>query len=148
MKIPKTGSSPKQKAYALRSWGAQGQDKKNIALDVGYAPSVANSVISKIESKRGYNNAIAKLAAESNNMALAVLFEFKARGLKDFENKDLIGALNAIGNAWSKFNVVAKEGGGDNGKNKLRTIIMQQVENQTFMPTEKVIDQIIEEDEI
>ena len=73
MKIAKTGSSLRQTAYARRAFGAAQETKKLIALDVGYAPSVANSVVSKIESKPGFNNATAKLAAESNNLALTIL---------------------------------------------------------------------------
>lgn len=123
----------KQLAYARRVWGAKGSDKKSIALDVGYAHTVASSVISKIESKKGFQNAIAKLAADSNNMALSVMSEFKARGLKDFSNRDLISSLNAIGNAWSKFNKGFNESlkpVEDNGKNRLRTVVLQNITKQ------------------
>ncbi len=137
MKIPRKGSSLKQIAYARRAWGAEGPDKKAIALDVGYSPSVSNSVVSKIESRPGFNNAIAKLAAESNNMALTVLSEFKARGLKDFSNKDLISSLNAIAGAWDKFNkgLVQSERPLDNGKNRLKTIILQNISRQVNTQT-------------
>lgn len=133
MKIPNKGSSLKQQAYARRAWGAEGPDKKAIALDVGYSPSVANSVVSKIESRKGFQNAIALLAADSNNMALSVMSEFKARGLKDFSNKDLISSLNAIAGAWEKFNkvLIQSEKPIDTGKNKLKTIILQRIEKQT-----------------
>ncbi len=123
----------KQLAYARRVWGAEGSDKKSIALDVGYSPAVANSVVSKIESRPGFNNAIAKLAADSNNMALTVMSEFKARGLKDFSNKDLVSALNAIAGAWDKFNKGFKESlepKEDNGKNRLRTVVLQNITKQ------------------
>ena len=119
--------------YAKRMWGAKGNDKKHIALDVGYSPSVANSTKSKIENHPGFNNAIAALAHESNNMAMAAMAEFKARGLRDFSNKDLVGALNAIAGAWGKFNA---EGRGapkiPENKNRLRTVILQRIENQTI----------------
>ena len=104
MKIRENGSTPKQKAYALRVWGAIGSNKRSIALDVGYSRFVASSAKSKIENTKGFQNALHALANESNNMALSVLSEFKARGLKGFSNKDLVGALNAIGSAWSRFN--------------------------------------------
>ena len=134
MFIPKKGSSMKQLAYARRIFGGDGITKKQIALDVGYSPNVANSVSSHIENKAGFNNAMAALAVDSNNLALAAMHEFKARGFEDFTNKELIGALNAIGSAWSKFNQPPKDTDRNmNPKgNKLRTVILQQVENQTL----------------
>jgi len=131
-------------AYARQLFGAQGRNKKQIALDVGYSPTTANSVSSHIENKPGFNNAMAALAIDSNNLALAAMHEFKARGFEDFSNKELTGALNAIGSAWSKFNVVPKEDPGNrNNTNKLRTVILQKIEQQTITTpaeTTKVID--------
>lgn len=123
----------KQMAYARRIFGGQGKCKKQIALDVGYSPNVANSISSHIENQPGFNNAMAQLAVDSNNLALAAMHEFKARGFEDFSNKDLVGALNAIGNAWSKFNTVTKKdpNSAPSG-NRLRTVILQQIENQTI----------------
>lgn len=143
MKIGRTGSTPRQTAYAKRVWAGQGISKKEIALNVGYSKAVASSPKSKIEDKKGFNNAFAKLAIESNSTALAVMAEFKARGFKDFSNKDLVGALNAIGNAWAKFNGANKDPNDLNtklGGNKLRTVILQRVENQTISKPVKVID--------
>ncbi len=119
----------KQVAYARRSWGAKQSTKKLIALDVGYAPSVANSVVSKIESRPGFNNAMARLAADSGNIALTVMHELKSRGFEDFTNKDLVGALNAIAGAWDRFNkgLIEAENPADNGKNRLRTVILQNI---------------------
>ncbi len=118
-------------AYARRVFGGQGKCKKQIALDVGYSPNVANSISSHIENKPGFNNAMAALAVDSNNLALAAMHEFKARGFKDFSNKDLVGALNAIGSAWSRFNAPQGNKDGAPSTNRLRTVILQQVENQT-----------------
>jgi hypothetical protein len=132
MFIKKKASTMKQMAYARRLLGAQGDSKKSIALDVGYSPNVANSISTHIESKPGFNNAMAALAIDSNNLALAAMHEFKARGFKEFSNKDLIGALNAIGSAWSRFNAVPKEKTPSQAGNKLRTVILQQIENQTL----------------
>lgn len=74
---------------------------------------------------------MAVLAKESNNLALNVMSEFKARGFQEFSNKDLIGALNAIGSAWERFNKVKKNDDDENPrKNRLRTVILQQIENQ------------------
>ena len=143
----------RQMAYARRIFGAQGSTKKDIALAVGYAPNAANSIKTKIENTRGFNNAMIKLATDSNNLALAAMAEFKARGFADFSNKDLVGALNAIGQAWAKFNTVRKTPEEDPNRNRLRTVILQQVENQVLSPgasapvqVEKVIEASTEED--
>lgn len=122
----------RQMAYAKRIFGAKGRNKKQIALDVGYAPQVAASAKSHIEDKQGFKNAMALLAFESNNLALSAMAEFKARGFEDFSNKDLVGALNAIGQAWSKFNANPVEKQLNPGANRLRTVILQQIENQTL----------------
>jgi len=134
--IKRNGSTIKQMAYARKLFGGQGSSKKQIALDSGYSAAVSNSVSSHIENKPGFNNAMSALAIDSNNLALAAMHEFKARGFEDFSNKDLVGALNAIGGAWAKFNAVTpkKDPDNNNGTNKLRTIILQQIENQTVMP--------------
>lgn len=119
----------RQVAYARRAWGAKQETKKLIALDVGYSPSVANSVVSKIESRPGFNNAMARLAADSGNIALTVMHELKSRGFEDFSNKDLVGALNAIAGAWDRFNkgLIESKKPEDNGKNRLRTVILQNI---------------------
>ena len=123
-------------------------NKKQLALDVGYAPSVANIAGIKIEKSRGFANAMANLAAESNDLALTIMHEFKARGVESFTNKDLIGSLNAIGNAWGRFNnalMKEKDMTGPNtklGQNKLRTVILNQIENQTIMPSGTVLHDV------
>jgi len=133
--IKRNGSTMKQMAYARKLFGGQGTSKKQIALDSGYSSAVANSVASHIESKPGFNNAMSQLALDSNNIALSVMHEFKSRGFEDFSNKDLTAALNAIGNAWAKFNTQpdkAKDSDAQ-GKNKLRNVVLQNIENQTFI---------------
>ena len=133
-RIGKTGATMRQVAYARRVWGGKDQNKRQVALDVGYSPAVAASPKSKIEDHRGFNNAMALLASESNNLALSIMHEFKSRGVADFSNKDLVGALNAIGGAWTRFNQGLREENHplDNGKNRLRTVVLQQIENQTL----------------
>ena len=141
MKIPRNGSSLQQTAYAKRIFGGQGKCKKQIALECGYSPAVSNSVSSHVEKTVGFHNAMAKLAVDSNNLALAAMEEFQARGFKDFTNKDLVGALNAIGSAWSRFNAPLKEKGeGTTSTNKLRTVILQQIENQTNITPATAVD--------
>jgi hypothetical protein len=124
-----------QRAYAMRVWGAKGTDKKSIAADVGYSPYVARSATSKIENTKGFQNAIIALAKDSNNLALAAMAEFKARGLKGFSNQELIGALNAISGAWGKFNAELKR---DNkplseSGNRLRQIVLNKIETQQII---------------
>jgi hypothetical protein len=156
-RVKRGGSSMMQRAYAMRIWGGRDRDKKSIALDVGYSPAVAESPKSKIEIHKGFHNAMAALAEESNNIALKILYEFKTRNMTDFSNKDLIGALNAIGQAWGKFNAGALKMGQQDaealGKNRLRTIILQRVENQTIsspevatQTTSNVVESVKEED--
>jgi len=131
-KTKKGQSTLQQTAYARRIFGGQGKCKKYIAQECGYSSNVSNSIKSHVEKSAGFHNAMAKLAVDSNNLAMAAMEEFQSRGFKEFTNKDLVGALNAIGNAWSRFNAPLKEAGeGTNSTNKLRTVIMQQVENQT-----------------
>ena len=132
-KKSKRGYTMKQYAYAQRLLGATDESKKMMALNAGYAPSVANSVVNNIETRSGFNNAMSALAKDSNNLALAAMHEFKARGFKGFTNKELVGALNAIGNAWSKFNAEPREKdpNKENG-NRLRTVILQQIKNQNI----------------
>ena len=130
MYVRKGKSTIKQMAYAKRLLGGQGESKKEIALNSGYSPYVANSVSSHIENKPGFHNAMSALAVESNNLAMEAMHEFKARGFKDFSNKELVGALNAIGNAWSKFNAAQAPKEKSPSTNKLRTVVLQQIENQ------------------
>jgi len=103
MKRPQKGSTIKQYAYATRRLNGQGKSKKEIALLSGYAPSMAENAKAKIEDTEGYQNAVIVLASESNNLLLAVMAEFKARGLEDFSNKDLVAAMNAIASAWDRI---------------------------------------------
>lgn len=103
MKRPQKGSTIKQYAYATRRLSGQGSSKKEIALLSGFSPSVADNAKAKIEDTEGYQNAVIVLATESNNLLLAVMSEFKARGLKNFSNKDLNAALNAISGAWDRI---------------------------------------------
>jgi hypothetical protein len=142
MKKGSRKTSFKQMAYARRVFNGQGVNKKQIALDCGYSPNVANSISSHIENKPGFLNAVATLAAESNNMAMEVMAEFKARGLKEFTNQEMIGALNAIAGAWAKFNpeARARQQEGSQSTNRLRTVILNQIENQTVLESGKVVD--------
>lgn len=102
MKRPKTGSTPRQFAYATRMLNGQAGSKKEAALLSGYELSTAENAHAKIETTEGYHNAMFELAVKSNNLMLAALSQFEARGLDSFSNGDLIKALNAIGGAWER----------------------------------------------
>jgi len=131
--LAKNQSADKQYAYAEQRILGPSTTKKKSALAVGYTDAVSRSVVSKIESKPGYHNAVVQLANKSNSLALSAMKEFEARGFKDFSDKNLIGALNAIGAAWERFNNPKnREPAKDDGKNRLRTIILQNVKNQTI----------------
>lgn len=103
MKRTKSGSTPKQYAYAMRRLSGQGKSKKEMALLSGFSPSVAENVKHKVEETEGYQNALIVLGHESNNLLLAAFAEFKARGLTNFSNADLTKALNAITGAWDRI---------------------------------------------
>lgn len=138
VRIPPNGSSIRQANYAKRLWSGDGMDRAQIAREVGYSEAVARSPRQKIETKLGFHNEMVRLAKDSNELALSAIEEFKARGLKGFSNKDLVSALNAISNAWAKFNRVEKENKKPEKFNRLRTVVMQQVENQTVFEGEKI----------
>ena len=142
MNLTKKGSSFKQQAYARRLFGGQGQSKTEMALNSGYSPHVARSVVSHIENSPGFHNAMAQLAYESNNLAMAAMHEFEARGFSDFSNKEMVSALTAIANAWSKFTSPVKDAAKKDSTNKLRTVILKQLEVQEAVLPKKKEDKI------
>lgn len=108
------------------------ETKKEAALLSGFSMSVAENAKHKIEETEGYQNAIIGLATESGNLLQAILAEFKARGIKNFSNTDLIKALNAITGAWEKIEakralplMKTPEG------NPLRAVFTKRVETQS-----------------
>lgn len=124
--------TPKQRAYAEKVWGGKGQSKMEMALESGYSHNTANNVKEHVESGNGFKVAMAELARKSNNVAMAIMYEFERRGVDTFSDKDLIGAMNAISSAWSRFNAPLINNQGTEKGNRLRTIILQQVESQTI----------------
>jgi len=132
MKRPKTGSTKSQYIYAADRLGGSGKSKQDSALLAGFSLTVAKNAQNKIESTDGYKNAMYELATKSNNLLLGVLAEYERRGLKDFSNKDLTAATNAITKAWERIeNKRALDANKDPENNSLRKIILQRVENQT-----------------
>ncbi len=132
MKRPQNGSTPHQYAYATRRLNGDGSSKKEIALLSGYSMNVAENVKAKVEDTTGYKNAVIELAVKSNNLLLAAMTEFEARGLEGFSNAELTKALNAISGAWSH---IEKHRAPDQMKtvegNPLRGVFQRRVETQT-----------------
>lgn len=133
MKRRKGGSTPKQYAYAVRRLNGAGTSKKEIALLSGFSMSVAENVKNKVEDTEGYKNAVIVLAQKSNNLLLAVMSEFEARGLEGFSNKDLVSAMNAISSAWDRVDtkrapdrMKTPEG------NRLRAVFTRRTETATI----------------
>jgi hypothetical protein len=143
--INKGESTMRQEAYARRVFAAQGKSRKEIALDVGYSPSVASNAVSKIESKPGFQTAISKIAHESNEMALKVLSEMKSRPLEEFSNKDLNSTFSVITNAVEKFNPKIEQP--MVGSGRLRQVILNRIENQTINNAPLVEEIEIEEED-
>ncbi len=147
MKRPKHGATLKQFAYAQKLFNGEGKSKKDIALSVGYAPSVANNTENKIEKTEGYQNAMIELAHKSNNLVLAAMSEYQARGFDQFSNKDLNGAMNAIATAWDRIN---KQRAPNNTKNDetnpLRAIFVKRVEIETQSVSMPVTEAVVKEE--
>jgi len=136
-----TGSTPKQYAYAAMKLTGQGGSKKEIARKAGFSHSVAKNAKYKIEETEGYQNAVIVLATESNNLLMAILAEFKARGMKNFSNSDLISSLNAMTKAWDKIETkraTAKMKTEDG--NPLRAVFTKRVETQTVRFENKEVE--------
>ena len=145
--LKKNESTDMQTKYARELFVKGKKNRKAIALSVGFSPAVANNVKAKVETREGFKNAMFKLAKNSNRMALAAIDEFQRRGLNNFSNKDLVGALNAIANAWAKFNKVDQPKKDTAPVNRLRTVVMQNVENQNFIGAPTKANRLFVKDE-
>ncbi len=136
MKRTRNGYTAKQLAYATRRLGGQHQTKKETALASGYAESVANSVMVRIENTEGYANAMAKLASDNGNLALKIYSELKNRDLSKENVPTLLSAIKTLADAWQVYTPKQKD---SNTDNPLRAIILSQptiknakiVENKT-----------------
>lgn len=132
MRRPNKGSSLKQVAYATRVMSGGAGSKKEAALLSGYTLSMAQNAKAKIEDTEGYHNAMFALAMKSNNLLLAIMSEFSARGITEFSNADLIKALNAVSGAWDRIeNRRAPNALKTPEGNPLRAIFTQRVETRT-----------------
>jgi len=141
--IKEGGSTAKQMAYAKLIMAGEMETKKEMALAAGYSETSADSTVFHIESKPGFRNAMLQLATEANNLLLDVMKEFKNRTFKDFDDKQLVNALNTISAVSSTFNdaVISTSKLQDEEEtkgNKLRKVILQQVENQTIVQGDSI----------
>lgn len=127
------GYTLKQWAYAKKMLGSQGQSKKQIALSLGYSPSSADNVKHVIEDTPGFQLAMREIAMEAGHMVMAVMAEYKARGLDGFSNRDLNGAMNAIANAFDKLGTGTGllKNKNETPENRLRAVLLQNVQSQT-----------------
>lgn len=128
----KVGYTRKQWAYARGLLGATEQSKKDIALSVGYPPSVANSTKSKIENLPGFSNAMAELAHETGNMTLGIYHLMKNKMHNPIEADkigfgQLLEAVTVMSQAWERF--TPKASASDNKLNPLKAILLEEVKS-------------------
>lgn len=137
MRRTKTGFTPKQYAYAKNTLGGNGRSKKEIALVSGYSKSVAISVSEHIEKTEGFDNAMSALASESGNIMLAIFHRIKHhKNLDDADLPSLLKIVEVMGQAWERF--IPKQKDNDTA-NKLRSIVLNRIENQTVNQTIKPV---------
>lgn len=131
MKRRKNGSTLKQYAYAKKLLGAEKQTKKEIALSVGYSPSIAENTKSMIEQTEGFDNAMNALASETGNLVMQIYHTLKNKDLSKESVPVLLDAVTTMANAWERFTPkqTAEKG---KGANKLRGIVLQRIEHQTI----------------
>lgn len=152
-KLKQGGSTKKQMDYAKKRIFTTGKNKQQLALEAGFSRAVSATPKSKIEDTPGFKNAVSKLAVKSNNLALSILEEFDKRGVRGFTNKELMMALDSIGRAWDRFTAPPKhhkkiDPEYDNGKNPLRTIILQTVNKQTIANPGEIKDAVVNDGEV
>lgn len=131
MRRTKTGFTRRQYAYAKRTLGGDKDSKKDLALAVGYSPSVAHSVAQKIENTEGFDNAMALLASESGNLMMKIYHTLNKKDLSKESVPVLLNAVTTMANAWQAF-TPKEERTKESGANKLRSIVLNRIENQTI----------------
>lgn len=85
-------------------YGLIGSDKtkQQIALEAGFSPSTAR-VPKSIENKVGFNLAMSKVHGELGNTIMQIIYEIKARGFKDMDNRTLIQTLEVTSKNYERF---------------------------------------------
>ncbi len=139
MKISNSGYTNRQKMYALRTWGGEKKSRREIAKDLGWSNAVADHPKQKIESTKGYKNAMAEIADQSNAVALKVYNELQARDMSKLEYKDLLGSLKVISEAWKIFNMPNEK---DQNPLQSKAILLQHIQNQNIntQPQKDIIE--------
>ncbi|MES2408759.1 MAG: hypothetical protein V4509_00480 [Patescibacteria group bacterium] len=130
MRRSKLGYTERQGAYAMNKLGGSDKSKTKIALRSGYAPSVAIHATEKIEDTEGYANAMSALASQNGNLALKVYYDLLHRDLSKESVKTLLDALTTLASAWQVYTPKVKDE--NDNVNKLRSIVLNRIENQTI----------------
>lgn len=93
--------SGRQMRYA---YGLIGSDKtkQQIALEAGFSQSTAR-VPKSIENKASFNIAMSKVHGELGNTIMQIIYEIKARGFKQMDNKTLIQTLEITSKNYERF---------------------------------------------
>ncbi len=78
------------------------KSRYKIAIEAGYSVSTAR-VPKLIENKRGFSLAMAKVAGETENTAMQIMFELQARDLSKESTADLIKAMSIVSKVWERF---------------------------------------------
>ncbi len=86
-------------AYGLMNYH---KNKRQVALDAGFSESTAR-VPKLIENKVGFKLAMAQIAGETENMAMKILFELKARDMSKMSNQELLYSMNVMSKTWERF---------------------------------------------
>ncbi len=93
--------SSRQIRYAYGRMNAD-KTKQQCALEAGYSRSSAR-VPKLIENKVGYYLAMSQIFGELGNTAMQIMFEIKARGFKQMDNKNLVYALDVVSKNIERF---------------------------------------------
>jgi len=76
--------------------------KQQCALDAGFSPSTAR-VPKSIENKIGFNIAMSQVHGELGNTIMQIIYEIKARGFKQMDDKTLVQTLEVTSKNYERF---------------------------------------------
>ena len=143
MKRMKNGYTRKQYAYAQRSL-APARTKKEDALAVGYAPSVANNALARIENTEGYANAIGALASDAGNITLKFMAHLKHADISKMDVATAMTQLEKIAAVFERLTTPMKKETESKGVNPLRAIILEHVTARDAEPMTPTPHRIID----
>lgn len=146
MKRTRNGSTPRQYAYAVKKLSGDGKSRRQIALSVGYAPSVANKAVEKVETTEGYANAVMELANETGAGILGAIKRLHKEKIPEMDAKDLLETVKVLTSAWSTFTAPLKQ---DTDKAlPYKALLLQHVEQQTINTKQDQLDDTIKAGEV